>query len=119
MKITDSAKRQWEKVRSLKWMDSPGFMAQAGHAMLGIIVVTFPVALGAMLFMREGKTFDRWWIWSLAFTVIDLAYMIHKEVTLDPLIEDEGFWIEGFKDIVYNLIGLIVAWGALYAAWKA
>ena len=118
MKIIDSAKRQWTKVRSLKWMDSPGFMAQAGHAMLGVIVVSLPTAAGCLYFMARGTAFDRWWIWSLGFTVIDLAYMVHKEVTLDPLIEDEGFWIEGFKDIVYNLIGLIVAWVALYAAWK-
>jgi len=117
--MIDSLKRQWAKIRSLKWMDSPGWMAQSAHVLLGICVVTFPVALGAMFFMRDGKTFDRWWIWALGFTVIDLAYMVHKEVTLDPLIEDEGFWPEGAKDILFNLIGLIVAWGSLYAAWKA
>ena len=119
MKFIDSIGRQWEKIRSLKWMDTPGFMAQAGHALLGIVVVTTPVSFGCLYNMARGRAFDRWWIYALGFTVIDLAYMIHKEVTLDPLIEDEGFWIEGFKDVVYNLIGLIVAWGALYAAWKA
>ena len=118
MKILDSIRRQCAKIRSLKWMDSPGFMAQAGHAMLGIVVVTFPVAVGSIYLMRDGRTFKHWWIWSLGFTVIDLAYTIHKEVTLDPLIEDEGFWPEGFKDVMYNLLGLIVAWGSLYAAWK-
>jgi len=117
MGTIDSIRRQWVKIKSLKWMDSPGFMAQAGHALLGIVVVTMPVAVGCLYSMAHGRAFDRWWIWALGFTIVDLAYMIHKEVTLDPLIEDEGFWPEGAKDILFNLIGLLVAWWSMYAAW--
>lgn len=101
-----SLKTQWAKIRSLKWMDSPGFMAQAGHALLGLASVHTPFAL-----------WPKWYAPALG-TAIVIAYMIHKEVTLDPLIEDEGFWPEGAKDILFSTLGQALGWGTLYLAGR-
>jgi len=106
VKFIDSIGRQWEKIRSLKWMDTPGFMAQAGHALLGLASVHTPYALFQS------------WIASAIGTAVVIAYMIHKEVTIDPLYEDEGFWPEGAKDILFSSFGQALGWLTLGAAGK-
>lgn len=106
MKIIDSAKRQWAKIKSLKWMDSPGFMAQAGHGLLGLASVHTPYVLYPSL------------IAPAIGTVAVIAYMIHKETNLDPLIEDEGFWPEGAKDILFSSLGQAIGWGSLFLAGR-
>ena len=106
MKAVDSIKRQWAKIRSLKWMNSPGFMAQAGHGLLGLASVHTPYAL------------FQTWIASAIGTAVVIAYMIRKETHEDPLIEDEGFWPEGAKDILFSSFGQALGWLTLGAAGR-
>lgn len=105
-------KAMWTKFKSLSFMTEVGFLAQAGHFAIGVIAVSLPVALVGT---RSQGPF-RWWTWALVGTGLDLAYFIHKETNIDPRKEGEGFWPEGFRDCVYNLLGLILAWGLLWAA---
>jgi len=99
-------KELWAKLIGLKWMNTPGFLAQAGHALLGLLSVVWPFALFQS------------WIASAIGTGVLTAYMIHKEVTVDPLIEDEGFWPEGAKDIAFAFLGVAIGWGSLWAAGR-
>jgi len=105
-------KASWSKFKTFAWMTDLGFLAQAGHFAIGVIAVTFPVAIAGVHFQGP----FRWWMYALIGTGFDLAYFIHKETNTDPLKENEGFWPEGFRDCVYNLLGLLLAWGSLWVA---
>jgi len=111
-KILDALRAFWSRISSLSWMTAPGFLAQAGHFAIGIIAVILPAAIAGVHYGEKVA----WWWFALGGTVVDIAYFIHKETSVDPKVEDEGFWPEGAKDCLFNALGLLVAWGALWAA---
>jgi hypothetical protein len=80
------------------WYPSSEFLAQSGHLLSGMCVVFGPIAILHRIF------------WAIIFSILFVAFMLIKELWIDPKLENEPFKWEGLKDCIFAFGGLTVAW---------
>jgi hypothetical protein len=80
------------------WYPSTDFLAQAGHFLSGMCVVFGPIAI-----------LHRF-LWAIILSALFVAFMLFKELLVDPAIEKEPFKWRGLEDCVFAFGGMLIAW---------
>lgn len=87
-------------LNKLRGVPSDEFLAQGGHFLLAVSAAALPGWVG-------GTTAAKWG------TAAILTYATIKEVLWDPKMEENNaFWPEGAKDMLFFILGTAAAWVA-------
>lgn len=86
----------------LTWKPSNNFLAQAGHLALGALAPALPY------FLFKSDTY------AILGTIIFLTYVWAKETIVDPWLEGDPFWWDGFEDSCYLLGGCTITWAVRF-----
>ncbi len=82
----------------IKWTPSNNFLAQAGHLALGSLSVTLPYFYW--------NTYTA----SIIGSIVCAGYGALTEFIIDPWLEQDPFWWDGFEDLCFRYVGILLTW---------